>query len=600
MLSVHTVPTFDDRNLLRSALFRGLRQGSRDEMDCYDGVSKFQWTDSRSRTRPCLGLDLGHATGKDFYFRGASGDQPSTGQGNCLPLQLLAAMSPADCPVPFLQREAWLWTRFLFGGSACPNLSYAARPALNEEEQRRFTTLRRRLFTYYRAKTAPVNTYDDLIKVFTKTLDPILMSDYLTKKSVNPPPKGVVLIEPEKLDHPPAPYKAMPEDPEGLNGVLCLSAEQEIACLATFQRLGVHRVGDTLLVYLPSYVEDVLYSGNITPWCPSYEARASHLIDGREARYQASKFLQTVLEAETDTVSESKWNYLGFPVRYNRDEIICLHVPSKLPVIETPRPLDTLVRAPQVIAENLEKAKDTVAEQTRLLTTGISAGKLTEMSMFAVGIPEAQQSWFTDTHLRLVWPYGGVFVSPNVFRAMSTEELRKRFEDRHRQQCDDNNQGIAVRVRDPKDLWKAVSMKYDQSEYVHLSVILELYTELPEHVREFLRDNFAQSREDFLMELSKPLVAEDRLQGQKIRRKLKFSLSEDRLLWDSTVGYGSKDYWASVHAKMPHHALYSVRKRASLLALCKAKGMRVEDCQFTKRIYDAIPDLKDHYLTVMG
>lgn len=139
----------------------------------------------------------------------------------------------------------------------------------------------------------------------------------------------------------------------------------------------------------------------------------------------------------------------------------------------------------------------------------------------------------------------------------------------------------------------------DKAHWVHVEAILYALPQLPEAVREFLLETFGQSRKNFISELRKPVVAEARAEGRKVRCKKPFTYQEDRLLWDHNARYASASHWESLHRKMPHHSMVRVRRRASLLALCRANGMLLEDCQKPVNIRNHMPLLPDYYATVM-
>lgn len=231
ILNVHTFPTFDARQAFRAALYRGILASLEDQSDVCQPQDQFELTPSKGRVVPCVRLDWARSLGRALYFRDTKTKTDILPyEGSCLALQALAAMEPKVCPVPYLQRTAWLFVDHLFDGTMSPSLALAGREPLSPERAARFTALRN-VFNAFLVNTSNPSAVADFYKACEHTLSTVTLSDYLMRKAGLKDQPGVSLIDLTKLRE----FAKAPA-PEGFSGIFQFDVENEISAIFSLER----------------------------------------------------------------------------------------------------------------------------------------------------------------------------------------------------------------------------------------------------------------------------------------------------------------------------------------------------------------------------
>jgi len=599
LISVHQTPTYTDRQAMQAATLHGLYVSTSDGSIVLPYEIDVQLTGGRGTLVPCLQVDWDAVFGPSLYSRkrGDTGAYEEIGvhQGDIFALQLLAAMNPATCPVPYLQRQAWLFCDHLFGGNGSSSLPNGERRDLLADEVRQFTMLRRRFAAYWHSNTRGAEWRSSLVKEFNRVLSPVKLSDYRLRSSGYKLPELHTLLVSHDIK------KCVSADrPAGLHGRYRFTDVNELSAIFSCERLGAHKVGSMLILYLRPYVNDVLDSGNYVPWMPDEQTRERGLLCPDDLFDDAIRWLRSHLTVQPPERAREGWELAKLPnVPLSEKELI-FGYEARYEIQDTKilRPVDQAVESVQVVKS--VSAEEAAEADRILLTTGHAPTRTGEHTMFAVAIPEPVLVWMTDSHLRFIWTATGAYVNPTIMRGETLETLEAKYIASIQAIEEPMKEGIRFNLsREAKRMYNARTEKVDGAYWVHVEVVLVALPDLPEVVKEFFREKFARTRAEMLAEIRKPQPVADGEALKRVRNKLPFTLDEDRVLWETYRPYSKDLYWDKVHHKMPHHAIGRVRRRGALLALCRQHGLTLEECRKPANIRNKIAHLPDYFNTVM-
>lgn len=602
MLHVSQSPPYTDLAYMQRSLLWGLRSSILGETPSLASEVVVQLNGRRSSVYPCVQVDWNAVFGPSLYWRKRLQDgvvQVGDREGDVLALQLLAAMNPAHCPVPYLQREAWTFVEHLFHENCNPSLYENPRPVLLADDARRFLMLRRRFAAYWHNPTRASDSHVKLIKEFERTLSPVKLSDFRLRASgYEVPSETTLLLRHDLMELKPFSHD---ERPIGLPGRFHYTDINERAAIASGERLGVHTVGSTTLIYLRPYVEDVLHSGNHGPWLPTELVREEGLFQPEAVFGRARSWLEETFIAQSDSRSVGTWKMANLPLLPDAEyaHVLALEIRREIRDESIHRPIDPTKPAVQIVPKTTTPEEDAEADKL-LLTHGYSPNRTGVHTMYAVPVPECVQPCTTDTYLRYLWNPSGVFVNPEFFRDMTIDKFRERYLKNY----EDADLATPFGLRYPerggaKARFNDRCIQVDGRTWVHIEVVLATMPELPDVVRDFFNVKFGRTKEEMLYELRTPQVAQARAEGKKVRHKRPFTFDEDLILWETYRAYSRMNNWEVLHAKMPHHSIGRVKRRASLLSLCAQHNLTLKDVRVPANIRNRIPRLPDYYNEVM-